>query len=183
MTSNNMIPYKPEVGSSSSRSIIPSNASKVHVSPNNHMANNFPPLDYVQQALMRQQQHQNPVNDKYSMITNGGAADPNPVRKSSSALPAIMPPNHGAVQPYQNGYHTNDESSDAENDADEPKLELEYHDTKSNDKIAAIEDKSRNEKNNHVVPPTTTTTTTTNNGVIKVAMVADISMSNFHQCK
>ena len=73
---------------------------------------------------------------------------------------------------------------------DNRKLELEYKgnnqalEKKEQQETAAADNKKQeveNKKNNSA----NTTTTTTNNGVIKVSMVGEIAMSNFHnhQCK
>ena len=109
------------------------------------------------------------------------------MKKHSAPLPAITAPNTGAVQPW-NGNGMSD--SDDEFQDDNRKLELEYKGNNENNQElvkktqeAEANDNKKTEVENKKNNSPTTTTTTTNNGVIKVSMVGEIAMSNFHQCK
>ena len=195
-TTNSVAPYVPHVSAvPNNRAMVP--ASKALVSPNNHVMtnnhiNNLPQLDYghphpslpapAQNPVMRAHPQQIQTPDKYGLINNPNYE--HVLKKNGQALPAIMAPNTGAVQPYLNGINgiSNDHIP----------MELEY----ANADKRALEDKSNsngvmdnnqqkpaeNKKSNGTVP-TTSSNTTSNNGVIKVAMVVETSMSNFHQCK
>jgi hypothetical protein len=142
-------------------------ASKALVSPNNHMMNhnnssNLPSLDYVQQALMPTM---NGHPEKY--IMNPAYGMPLAEKKMANALPAIMAPHNGAVEPYCNGVNSEDDAGG------DQKLELEY----DGGKISGG-DVSKDNKSGDISKDGTT-----NNGMVKVAMFGEISMSNFHQCK
>ena len=99
-----------------------------------------------------------------------------------------MAPNTGAVQPW-NGNGLSD--SEDEFLDDNRKLELEYKGNNQELKkaeqqeTASADNKKQNEVENKKNNSANTTTTSTNNGVIKVSMVGEIAMSNFHnhQCK
>lgn len=168
VTSSAMTPYS----TANNRMVPVTSASKALVSPNNHvMTNSHPQLDYTNQSMVPM------TYDKYSqpLINNPAYANiENAMKKNSQALPAIMAPNTGAVQPY-----INNPAMQGGNENEERKLELEYND--SNKAIEETNDKNKEQP--AATQPKTSTAATTNNGVIKVAMVADISMSNFHQCK
>ena len=184
------------------RSVIPA-ASKALVTPNNHVINGmnpYPQLDYQHhQQQQQQQQHHHqqqqpmvPVSmsngryipDKYgnSLINNPAMAIDNALKKNTAPLPAIMAPNNGAVTPYINN------GMDSEDEMDDHKkaLELEYKNEENNKRGDELKEKHHNESVNNAPGGNNEATrknSTSNNGTIKVAMVADISMSNFHQCK
>ena len=145
------------------------------------------------------QPHQQQQYDKYGLINNPAYAIDNALKKNSQPLPAIMAPNTGAIQPW-NGNGVPSDSEDEFLD-DNRKMELEYKGNNQNNhqalevakpekettnstiennkKNMEVENKKNNAANN------TTSSTTSNNGVIKVSMVGEIAMSNFHnhQCK
>ena len=170
------------------RSVIPA-ASKALVTPNNHVINGmnpYPQLDYQQQQQQQQQQPMVPVTmgnryipDKYgnSLINNPAMAIDNALKKNTAPLPAIMAPNNGAVTPYINN------GLDSEDELDDHKkaLELEYKNEENNKMTEDKKNESANNTPGGNNPEVTRKNST--NGTIKVAMVADISMSNFHQCK
>lgn len=155
---------------------------KALVSPNNHvMTNNYPQLDYNQHLMQNKygQLIQNPGQYAIDQHNLQGIQ-----QGKKNSLPAIMAPNTGAVQPY---LQQNLAPSDTEDENEGQKLELEY---KGNENQVAAKQAENNRKNsedttNKLQQNNTdkNTSQNTNNGVIKVAMVADISMSNFHQCK
>ena len=134
-----------------------------------------------------QQQQQQQQFDKYGLINNPAYAIDNALKKNSAPLPAIMAPNTGAVQPW-NGNGMSD--SEDEFLDDNRKLELEYKGNnqelkKAEQQETSADNKKQNEVENKKNNSANTTTTSTNNGVIKVSMVGEIAMSNFHnhQCK
>ena len=183
-TSSAMTPYN----TPKSSIIVPASNNKSMMNPNPGInSNNFPPLDYAQHAALMNGQKYYP---------GMGNMDQNPVGKNRP-LPSILPPNHGAVQPYINGIN-----HDSEDENDE-KLELEYQgqnnqlDIMNNKKQKDLvqENNKKNETAEKVTnggvtseqKPNTTNSTISNNGTIKVAIATEISMANmmnnFHQCK
>ena len=175
------------------RSVIPA-TSKALVSPNNHVINGmnpYPQLDYQHHGhqLVPTSQPMVPVSnggrympDKYgnSLINNPTMAIDNALKKNTAPLPAIMAPHNGAVQPYMNGMVS--DSEDEMDDNTKKALELEYQKNEENSKVSEEMKKTEPQITNGG-GDSSRKNSTSNNGTIKVAMVADISMSNFHQCK
>ena len=174
------------------RSVIPA-TSKALVSPNNHVINGmnpYPQLDYQPgQQMVPVSQPMVPVTssnggryipDKYgnSLINNPAMAIDNALKKNTAPLPAIMAPHNGAVTPYVNGMVS--DSEDEMDDNTKKALELEYQKNEENSKVSEEMKKAEPQVPNG---DSNRKNSTSNNGTIKVAMVADISMSNFHQCK
>ena len=110
------------------------------------------------------------------------------MKSGKSALPSILPPNHGAVQPYTNGI---DDSGDEENN----RMELEYMNQKRKDLVSENNKKNEADRNTsgnvgtHQDSSKTapSSSTITNNGNIKIAIATEINMANLmantHQCK
>ena len=168
--------------------VVPANMSKGSMMGNPAISsNNYPSLDYGNHSAMMPAMNGGRIPEKY-MAGNYHHMDA--MKSGKSALPSILPPNHGAVQPYSNGIDTDDDENDR-------RLELEYmaaNQQKKKDLVQENNKKNEAEKLNGnvgVAPDqkasTPSSSTITNNGNIKIAIATEINMANLmantHQCK